>query len=83
MPCWNKWVRWDAPLYGQANPQITGANGYYAFFTPPGQYKVVVDGQALGFRDYESPVLTVVYEPIRYNVGLLTYEMLHLPYIRR
>ncbi len=79
----NKWVRWDAALYGQVNPQGTGADGYYAFFTPPGQFKVVVDAKALGFRDYESSVLTVVNAPIRYNVGLLTHEMLHLPYVRR
>jgi hypothetical protein len=79
----NKWVVWDATLYGQSNPQVTGRDGYFAFFTPPGQFKLVADAQASGFLDYESPVLTVVDEPIRYNVGLLKHWMLYLPSIRR
>jgi hypothetical protein len=65
-----KWIPWDAELYDQVNPQVTGADGYFSFFTPPGGYKLVADGQLFGYELYESDVLTVISEPVRYNVAL-------------
>ena len=29
----------------QLNPRVTGSDGYFAFFTPPGQYYLQVDGK--------------------------------------
>ena len=51
----SRWVRWDTTLYGQVNPQVTGPDGYFAFFTPPGQFKLLVDAKAQGYRLYERP----------------------------
>jgi hypothetical protein len=81
----NKWVPWEAGLYGQNNPQVTGPDGYFAFFTPPGQFKLVADATAQGYLGYTSPILTVVDEPLRYNVGLTTTSrmMLYLPAVRK
>jgi uncharacterized repeat protein (TIGR01451 family) len=71
-----EWDAWDAPRYDQVNPQVTDTatedkvkqKGYYAFFVPSGQYRVVA--QAPRFTEYESPILTVVNEPIYHNVGM-------------
>jgi hypothetical protein len=79
-----KWIAWDAELYDQINPQVTGPDGYFSFFTPPGGYKLVADGQPLGYELYESPLLTVVSEPVRYNVGLWPpLERIYLPVVLR
>lgn len=72
----NSYVRWRAEDYGQVNPQATDlktadrilVNGYFAFYVPPGQYKVLAT--APGCTPFESPVLTVVEEPVFYNVGM-------------
>ncbi len=80
----HRWVIWSASLYGQANPQVTAGDGYFAFFTPPGQYRLVADGRAQGYEMYESPALTVVDEPIRYNVPLWPRsERIYLPLVVR
>jgi hypothetical protein len=73
------WQGWNAKLWGQINPQVVAADGYYQFFTQPGQYKVVVT--APGFRDYESPVLTVVDAPVHHNVALRPDMRTYLPVI--
>ena len=70
------WSRWQAELTGQVNPQITDDSkndgidvpGYYAFYVPPGQYRV--EAAASGCTRYTSPILTVVDAPIFHNVGL-------------
>ena len=36
------WEVWDGAFWGQTNPQTTGADGYYSFFTLPGKYKIEV-----------------------------------------
>ena len=76
----NRWVQWDAALYGQTNPQVTRADGYFAFFTPPGEFRLVADGSAQDYERYDSPSLVVVDEPVRYNVPLwpLRYNFLPL-----
>lgn len=70
------WTRWEAEKTGQVNPQITDQSpadgidvpGYYAFYVPSGQYKVLA--RAPDCAQYSSPILTVVDAPIFHNVGL-------------
>jgi hypothetical protein len=76
-----EWEVWDAATWSQVNPQTVGADGYYAFFTEPGDYKVKVT--APGYWDYESPVLTVVDAPVRHNVPLKKIQTAYLPLIVR
>ncbi|MCE7984071.1 MAG: carboxypeptidase regulatory-like domain-containing protein [Caldilinea sp. CFX5] len=76
-----EWRVWAGYLYGQQNPQSTAADGYYAFFTEPGQYQIRVE--APGFEPYESPVLTVVDEPVHHNAPLVAKTRLYLPTVRR
>ncbi|HIE39724.1 MAG TPA: carboxypeptidase regulatory-like domain-containing protein, partial [Anaerolineae bacterium] len=49
-------VLWDAAAYGQVNPQQTGPDGHFAFFTPPGTYRLQVT--KVGYQPYLSPDLT-------------------------
>lgn len=63
------WVTWDAWNYdNQINPQITGEDGYFSFYTPRGTYRVVAEKR--GYHTYTSPDLVVVSEPVRHNVPL-------------
>jgi uncharacterized repeat protein (TIGR01451 family) len=72
----NTWEVWDAGAHEQYNPQVTDRTtadgvrepGYYAFFVPAGQYKVAASAPEC--TRYQSPILTVVDEPIYHNVGL-------------
>jgi len=77
----SRWVQWSAELYDQTNPQVTGVDGYFAFFTPPGDFRLVADGVSQGYAHYKSPVLTVVDAPIRYNVGLWPAEIKRYVYL--
>jgi hypothetical protein len=64
------WVQWPAHLYNnQVNPQVTGADGYYAFYTPPGDYYVIVSNKT-GFQTWRSPVITVTNKLVHQNVPL-------------
>ncbi len=64
------WVSWPAQLYdNQVNPQVTGADGYYAFYTPPGQYYVLVNGET-GFQTWRSSLITVTDQLVHLNVPL-------------
>jgi hypothetical protein len=64
------WVQWPAHLYeNQVNPQVTGADGYFAFYTPPGHYYLQVSGKD-GFQTWRSPVITVVDKLVHVNVPL-------------
>ncbi|MEZ4767393.1 MAG: hypothetical protein R2844_03095 [Caldilineales bacterium] len=68
VPEWGGWTPWPAGLYNnQINPQVTGSDGYFAFFTPPGQYYLQVDGKP-GYQSWRSPVITVVNEIVHVNV---------------
>ena len=70
LPGWGGWVPWPAHLYeDQVNPQVVGSNGYFAFFTPPGQYYLQVDGPD-GYQSWRSPVVTVVNEIVHVNIPL-------------
>jgi plastocyanin len=50
------------------NPQTTGLDGYYSFFTPAGTYRVQV--AADGYQGHVSPDLVVTNEPVEYDVYL-------------
>jgi hypothetical protein len=64
------WVQWPAHLYNnQVNPQVTGQDGYYAFYTPPGDYYVKVTDKT-GFQFWRSPVITVTNKLVHLNVPL-------------
>ena len=70
IPEWGGWVPWPAHLYmNQVNPQVVGANGYFAFFTPPGEYYLQVDPPA-GYQPWRSPVVTVVNKIVHVNVPI-------------
>ncbi|MCB8945243.1 MAG: carboxypeptidase regulatory-like domain-containing protein [Ardenticatenaceae bacterium] len=74
-----EWLVWNGAIWGQSNAQTTAADGYYAFFTLPGDYKVVVSAD--GYGEYESPVLTVVDAPVHHNVALWPIHELYLPFV--
>jgi hypothetical protein len=70
MPEWGGWVPWPAYLYeDQQNPQVTGENGYFAFFTPPGLYYLKMEGKD-GYQAWRSPVIEVINEIVHVNVPL-------------
>jgi plastocyanin len=74
IPAWGGWVQWPAHLYNnQVNPQVVGNEGYYAFFTPPGEYYLQVTPPA-GFQPWRSPVVTVVNEIVHVNVPLTPFS---------
>ncbi|HHY57592.1 MAG TPA: hypothetical protein GYA08_19375 [Chloroflexi bacterium] len=69
-PRWGGWVPWPAHLYNnQVNPQVTDDDGYFAFFTPPGDYYLQVEGKP-GYQSWRSPVIHVVNEIVHVNVPL-------------
>jgi hypothetical protein len=68
MPQWGGWVPWPAHLYNdQVNPQVTGEDGYFAFFTPPGLYYLQVDSIP-GYQPWRSPVIQVISQVVHVNV---------------
>ena len=70
MPQWGGWTPWPAHLYqNQVNPQVTGPQGYFAFFTPPGFYYLQVEG-ANGYQSWRSPVVQVISDIVHVNVPL-------------
>ncbi len=50
-------VKWNAEEYKQINPQITGSDGIFAWVTPAGQWKVVLEKD--GYETVESEWLPV------------------------
>ncbi len=75
MPEWGGWIPWPAHLYGQTNPQVTDdaypdgitTPGYFAFFTPPGDYYLEVEGLP-GYQRWRSPVIHVITQVVHVNV---------------
>lgn len=64
------WDRWPAELYEeQVNPQTTGDDGYYSFFTPPGDYQITVD-ETTDYQGYRSWTLTVISTPVHLDIPL-------------
>jgi len=74
VPEWGGWIPWPAHLYqNQINPQVTGANGYFAFFTPPGFYYLEAQG-AGGYQSWRSPVVQVINEIVHVNIPLTRWQ---------
>jgi hypothetical protein len=59
---------WPAEEYGQQNPQTTGDDGHYSFYTPPGVY--IVEVQRAGYQPYRSEELVVADAPIQHDIAL-------------
>ena len=59
---------WNAPAYGQINPQVTLADGFYSFFTPPGTYQIGVT--RAGYQSHRSADIVVTNALVRYDVAL-------------
>ena len=58
----NEWLRWQAWAYdAQVNPQVTGADGYYSFFVPPGTYRITANHP--DYWPYASPDIVVWDKP--------------------
>ena len=68
IPEWGGWVPWPAELFdNQINPQVTGPDGYFSFFTPPGDYYLQVDAID-GYQSWRSPVIHVISDVVHMNV---------------
>ena len=75
MPEWGGWIPWPADVYSQTNPQVTDdrypdgitTTGYFAFFTPPGDYYLDVEGIP-GYQHWRSPVVHVITQIVHVNV---------------
>ncbi len=52
-----QWILWEAQSYGQQNPQVTDATGFYSFMVPPGTYYLHV--HTPGFTDVQSEIITL------------------------
>jgi Carboxypeptidase regulatory-like domain/Domain of unknown function DUF11 len=59
---------WLAEEYGQQNPQTTGDDGHYSFYTPPGAY--VVEVRHAGYQTYHTEELVVADEPVERDIAL-------------
>jgi len=68
-PVGKEWKLWPAAAYhGQTNPQTTGATGWYGFYPPAGQYRVLVE--APGYKSSYSDPETVTGQALMKTVGL-------------
>ncbi|MBX3053759.1 MAG: hypothetical protein KF753_19930 [Caldilineaceae bacterium] len=59
---------WPAADFGQINPQTTGSDGYFSFFTPAGTYQLQVSKS--GYQAYRSQDLVVTNAPVHFDVPL-------------
>jgi hypothetical protein len=79
---YQSWERWPAELYeAQINPQVTGMDGYYAFFVPPGLYRV--RAVAGGYDPHTSPDIRVIDEIVHYNIPMTGGGGIFLPFVIR
>ena len=60
---------WPADQFGQINPQITAADGFFSFYTPPGGYRLVVTRS--GYHTFRSEVIPVADAPVIFNVPMM------------
>jgi hypothetical protein len=65
------WAAWDAAWFGQDNPQVTGADGRYAWDVPAGLWQVVYEKD--GYEQARSAELRVLPPHLDVNVGLVSY----------
>ena len=62
------WYEWPAHAYSsQVNPQIVNNTGYFAFFTPPGTYRLVVEGPS-PYQRWVSPDIVVIADLVTQNI---------------
>ncbi|MHB1127932.1 MAG: chitobiase/beta-hexosaminidase C-terminal domain-containing protein [Bacillota bacterium] len=73
----NQWADWDAARYGQINPQLTDATGYYGWDVPEGKYRVVFS--KTGYVNYTSEVVIVPPPKTDLNVGMVPTASLSSP----
>lgn len=59
---------WPAVDFDQINPQVTGADGYFSFFTPAGAYQLQVS--QTGYQPYRSWDLVVIDAPVHFDVPM-------------
>lgn len=59
---------WPAEDFDQINPQTTGSDGYFSFFTPAGTYQLQVSKD--GYQPYRSQDLVVTDAPVHFDVPL-------------
>lgn len=76
-----EWRMWEAWAYDQVNPQVTGADGYYTFFVPPGAYRITASRP--GYLAFVGPDILVVDAPLRLNIPLVQWWQVYLPAILR
>ena len=68
---------WPARAYdAQVNPQVTDTDGHYAFFIPPGSYRITASQP--DYWPYQSPDLVVVDTPARLNIPLVLIRRIYL-----
>lgn len=68
-PVGEEWKLWPAAGFrGQTNPQTTGPTGWYGFYPPPGQYRVLVE--APGFKPVYTSPETVNGQAVMKTIGL-------------
>ena len=59
---------WPAVDFDQINPQTTGSDGYFSFFTPAGTYQL--HATFSGYQPYRSWDLVVVDAPVHFDVPM-------------
>jgi hypothetical protein len=79
-----QWVVWNGAAYhGQTNPVVTGIAGRFAFYPPPGLYRVLVTAD--GFQAQFGPQQQVTVGPYVANLGLVPMARgdVYLPLARK
>lgn len=63
---------WDGSQFGEINPQITGAEGFYAWDVPVGDWRV--DFYKEGYEKASTPVVTVPPPQMGLKTGMIAKE---------
>jgi len=71
-------VQWDAEDYGQQNPQLTDAMGYYEWYVPDGMWKVTYEKD--GYESAESVWLPVPPPQTEVHQNIISYEAPEVEY---
>ncbi|MDO8537087.1 MAG: redoxin domain-containing protein, partial [bacterium] len=77
------YVLWPGEVFNQANPQITGADGFYRLILPPGKYYLKVE--AGGFRSVFSDTFELEgHEAISLTISLskMPAFSINLPFLK-